>query len=160
MTGYNGCYQCMDGQMFCSCGKYDKPMMTIEEMSKIASASKLTTIPDQNQKRDAGKTDPMMFDEDLALAKAMVTRVLDYGKEKYGTRGGWMQVSMDRYESAEARHRQERLINGRMNKDSETNLPHIAHQITNLMFVLETELRNLSPAQLKKAMTYNPPPKV
>jgi len=98
-------------------------------------------MPDQLQKRDAGKIDPLMYDEDLALATEAETAVLAFGKEKYGSRGGWMAVDMDRYKGAAARHRRERMKHGIGNQDAETNLLHIAHEIINLKFLLEMHIR-------------------
>jgi hypothetical protein len=116
---------------------------------------------DQTQKRDAGKSDPMMVEEDLALALECVNRTLDYGKEKYGQRGGWKAVDISRYKSANGRHRRDRMKAKRdLEPDSETDLPHLAHEIVNAMFILQTALEKLTPAQLKKVMAYKEPPRV
>ena len=98
-------------------------------------------IQDQTQKRDAGKFDPLMIDEDLANALEVENAVLEFGKEKYGMRAGWMQVDMQRYASAAARHRRERMKYGIDDRDPETNLVHIAHEIINLQFLLEMHIR-------------------
>lgn len=111
----------------------------------------------QSQKRDAGKFDPMMIEEDLARALEVENTVLEFGKAKYGTRGGWMAVDMERYKSAGARHRRERMKDGIKSRDQETGLLHIAHEIINLQFQLEMHLRSLSKTEYAAELIYNEP---
>lgn len=98
-------------------------------------------MSDQLQKRDAGKFDPLMIEEDLARALAVCNAVLEFGKEKYGQRGGWMQVDIGRYKSAGARHRREVMLNGIADRDEETNLLHKAHEVINGLFEIEMYLK-------------------
>ena len=93
---------------------------------------------DQAQKFDGGKTDPLLLEVDLGAALAEVNNVLDYGVAKYGERGGWKNVEMERYNSAGRRHRRARDA-GEWH-DYESNLPHIAHEICNLLFQLQTAI--------------------
>ena len=98
---------------------------------------------DQSQKKDAGKSDPMMIEEDLALALEAANGVLDYGKAKYGTRGGWKKVDIERYRSAQARHRREVMKNGLTDCDVESDLLHLAHEVVNGLFILQTVLQGM-----------------
>ncbi|QPC44948.1 hypothetical protein HW532_20945 [Kaustia mangrovi] len=109
---------------------------------------------DQSQKADGGKSDPVLVEVDLAHALEVMNRVLDYGKEKYGKRAGWQQVDMPRYDSAARRHRRDR-DKGEL-RDRESNLLHMAHEATNLMFQLEMYIRAHPEEDF---LTYNTPPK-
>lgn len=93
---------------------------------------------DQSQKADAGKSNPVLLEVDLADALEVVNSVLDYGVAKYGKRGGWKQVSMERYDPANRRHRRHR-DKGEL-FDDESGLLHMAHEITNLMFMLQSHI--------------------
>lgn len=111
-------------------------------------------MQDQTQKRDAGKFDPLMIEEDLAQALEVCNAVLEFGKAKYGTRGGWMKVDIGRYKSAAARHRRECMKNGIANTDEETGLLHKAHEVINGLFELEMFLRK---NQRKDYTKFKPP---
>lgn len=93
---------------------------------------------DQTQKFDDGKTDPLLLEVDLLEALEAVNHVLDYGVQKYGTRGGWKGVEMARYNAAGRRHRRARDA-GEW-RDAESKLPHLAHEICNLLFQLQTAI--------------------
>jgi len=93
---------------------------------------------DQSQKFDAGKSDPLLIEVDLVLALEAVNAVLDYGKSKYGQRGGWKGVELERYDAAARRHRRAR--DKGEDTDDESGLPHIAHEVCNLLFQLQTAL--------------------
>jgi hypothetical protein len=108
---------------------------------------------DQSQKADAGKSDPVLLEVDLADALAVVNRVLDYGKAKYGQRAGWKQVSMDRYDPAARRHRRARDTGEQF--DTESGLDHMAHEITNLLFQLQTRIEQNPDIDF---LTFNDPP--
>jgi len=110
---------------------------------------------DQNQKRDAGKGDPLMMEEDLALALEAVCACMEYGKAKYGSRGGWKAVDMARYKSAEARHRRERMKHGDLSRDGESGLPHIQHEIVDALFQLQTLIEKNPDINFT---AFNPPP--
>lgn len=112
---------------------------------------------DQTQKKDAGKSDPMMVEEDLALALEAVNGVLDYGKAKYGSRGGWKSVDINRYRSAQARHRRSVMQEGMHGSDIESGLLHLSHEVCNGLFLLQTILAKMTPGQRRKAMTFNQP---
>lgn len=108
----------------------------------------------QRMKADGGKSNPLMLEVDLARALEVVNRVLDYGFEKYEARGGWKDVGMDRYDAAARRHRRDR-DKGELT-DCESGLVHLAHEATNLLFQLETYIKE-NPGM--DFLTYNPPPK-
>ena len=111
-------------------------------------------MQDQSQKRDAGKMDPLLIEEDLAYALEAVNAVLEYGKAKYGSRGGWKSVDMQRYHKAWGRHRRDRMKFGFKSKDEETNLLHAFHEVCNGLFIINDYMEKLTPAQRKKAQTF------
>lgn len=112
---------------------------------------------DQRQKFDAGKSDPMMVEEDLGLALEAVNRVLDYGKAKYGARGGWKQVDIERYRSAQARHRRKVMVEGMESTDDESGLLHLAHEVCNGLFILQTLLDSMSKVKRARVNTFIAP---
>jgi hypothetical protein len=112
---------------------------------------------DQTQKKDGGKSDPLMVEEDLVLALEAVNRVLDYGKAKYGSRGGWKAVDIGRYRSAQARHRREVMKEGEYSTDEESGLLHLAHEACNALFVLQTALSRVTPRRREQYNTFNQP---
>lgn len=93
---------------------------------------------DQTQKADGGKSDPLLLEVDLARALAVVNAVLDYGKQKYGARGGWKAVDIMRYDSAARRHRRARDTGETV--DAESGLLHLAHEACNVLFQLEQHI--------------------
>jgi hypothetical protein len=97
-------------------------------------------MDDQEQKADAGKSNPLLLDVDLVDALATVNRVLDYGVAKYGTRGGWKGVDMERYDAAARRHRRYRDVGWDI--DAESGLLHLAHEACNVLFMLQTFIEN------------------
>lgn len=98
-----------------------------------------------------------MIEEDLAFSLEAANAPLEYGVAKYGQRGGWKAVGMQRYSKAAERHRRERMKYGFENRDSETGLLHIQHEIINLMFQLETYIRKNPGVDV---LTYKKPPDV
>lgn len=120
-------------------------------------AASANLIGDQTQKADAGKSDPMMIEEDLSYAIEACNRVLDYGIAKYGSRGGWKRVDIERYRSANARHRRSVMQEGLLARDEESNLLHLSHEVINGLFILQSILAQMTPAQRKKVMTFNTP---
>ena len=72
-------------------------------------------------------------------ALEQVVKVQDYGAAKYG-RGNWSQVENleTRYLSAALRHVVAHAQGE--DKDSESGLPHLAHAVTSLLFILEHRL--------------------
>lgn len=87
-------------------------------------------------KYDQGKRQDRLLFGGLPHSLGMVSDVLTFGAEKY-TPNGWQSVQggLERYTDALYRH----LLSyhaGEEN-DCESGLPHIAHAITNLMFITE-----------------------
>lgn len=93
---------------------------------------------DQRHKADAGKSDPTLLECGMPHALAAVNAVLDYGVAKYQQPHGWKQVDASRYEPAGRRHRRARDMGEQ--RDGESGLPHLAHEITNLLFILQKEI--------------------
>lgn len=82
------------------------------------------------------------FDLIPPIAELEVAKVLEYGARKYDA-NNWRYVEnpQARYMAAARRH-----INAWMQNESyddESGLPHLAHAITSLMFILELELEPL-----------------
>ena len=90
-------------------------------------------------KHDADKPNlAILFDTRLALNE--VARVMSYGAEKYD-RKNWDKVEdRERYIAASLRHISEYCAGYEV--DAESDLPHLAHAITSLLFVLELEERD------------------
>lgn len=87
-------------------------------------------------KYDSGKPSFTLL-ADLYPELGDVERVLQFGARKYSTRN-WMlassQTDLDRYCNAALRHIFEHLKGNRC--DDESGLQHLAHAVTNLLFVL------------------------
>ena len=121
---------------------------------------------DQEFKADAGKSDPTLFDEGFPLARAFIQATLDYGAIKYEAHS-WRKVpnAFQRYAQAGARHRQARMIaqmrNGTMGflaEDRESGLPHVAHELCNLMAQIELYMQSNPQLDIRKLLSFNPPP--
>lgn len=75
----------------------------------------------------------ILFDTGSALED--VAKVMSYGANKY-SRKNWSKVdSRERYVSACMRHLNAYANNEKLDKES--GLPHLAHAITSLLFILE-----------------------
>lgn len=134
----------------CGYATFSKDMFEVVKEADVAELN-------QSQKKDAGKSDPLMIEEDLALALQGVNAVLDYGKAKYGSRGGWKQVDIERYRSAQARHRRSVMIDGLLAKDDESGLLHQMHEACNALFILQDTLSKMTPAARARALKFNQP---
>lgn len=97
-------------------------------------------------KLDSGKLLPELVLGGFALALLEVIKVGTYGASKY-TPNGWKQVAnpVQRYLEAAGRHRIARQT-GEWS-DAESGLPHLAHEIWNLLAVLQKqqEVTNVEP---------------
>ena len=132
-------------------------MDVYDEIADMITAENKKRVNDQRQKADGGKSDPLMIEEDLALALESVNRVLDYGKAKYGSRGGWKLVDIERYRSAQARHRRSVMIEGKYSTDEESGLLHLAHEACNALFILQTALEKVTAKRREQYNTFHPP---
>lgn len=115
-------------------------------------ATPVTPVFDQQNKADAGKSNPLLLEVDLAEALEAVNVVLDYGAEKY-ERAGWKKVEPARYDAAARRHRRAR-DKGQV-RDFESDLLHLAHEATNLLFQLQLMIEANTDLNYR---TYNQPP--
>lgn len=79
-------------------------------------------------------TDKLRFDLIPAIATEGLAAVLTYGAKKYKP-NNWRSVDPERYVAAFERH-WHAYISGEL-LDSESGLPHLAHCMTNLTFLLE-----------------------
>jgi len=104
-----------------------KAAMQIEGQTK--AASEVGTKYDQDKPK---------FSLIPQRALEFVARVLTFGAKKYGTRN-WVNTEdlSARYTDAALRHVNAYLRGEKL--DPETNLPHLSHAVTSLMFVLEHE---------------------
>lgn len=107
----------------------------------------------QKFKADKDKARPDLLEEGFPRALRLVQATLEYGAKKYKDHG-WVDVpdALVRYSRAARRHRQARdLVSDPRRRffaicdafDEESGLPHIAHEIVNLLIVLELELRSV-----------------
>ncbi len=104
---------------------------------------------DQKFKADAGKAMPDLFALGFANAIRGVQATMEYGAQKYEPHS-WRDVpnAVERYTRAGARHRQERerdwqdMGNAAIlrSRDEESGLPHIVHEMFNIMAIFELEL--------------------
>lgn len=111
---------------------------------------------DQRYKADGGKSRPTLLERDFVHALRAVQATLDYGAQKYEARS-WKTVASERYDDAARRHR----ISGDLGefRDSESGLPHRAHQIICELMILEGEICQLLEADPKfDYTTFNKPP--
>ncbi len=107
------------------------------------------TKSDQEFKADAGKAMPDLTALGFANAIRGVQATMEYGAQKYEAHS-WRNVpdAIERYTRAGARHRQEReqdwqtMERGSIlrSRDEESGLPHIVHEMFNLMAIFELAL--------------------
>lgn len=99
--------------------------------------TKEVTKQDTGIKYDANK---LRYDLIPPVATKALAEVLTYGAQKYEP-NGWQKVEKDRYIAAAWRHF-EQWREGEV-LDKESNLPHLAHLLTNVSFLLWFEGRSL-----------------
>ncbi len=94
-------------------------------------------------KFDGGKPRWNLLMAGLPDALSSVVQVLTFGAAKYEAHS-WRQVEngLERYTDALYRHLNA-YASGEVN-DPESGLPHLAHALTNLMFIIELEKANAS----------------
>ena len=100
-------------------------------------------------KADAGKRRPSLIQVGFAKAIRLVQATMEYGGIKYEAHS-WRTVpdAKTRYFEAAERHRQDRMIclqdggDHLTCLDDESGLPHLAHEVFNLMALLELELQD------------------
>ena len=121
-------------QKVCVCGNKIPP----DWVQCLTCISNPHGLDDQAHKHDTGK--PRL---DLIPPAALldIAKVLEYGARKYDE-STWQQVpeGRKRYLAAALRHINA-YMRGEMN-DTESSLPHLAHALTNLLFVHELNLAN------------------
>lgn len=109
----------------------------------------------KGMKYDAGKLlfRPLM--RGLAIPLTAVAAVLSYGAQKY-SEDSWQEVpdARTRYEDAYYRHQMARQM-GEV-YDPESGLPHMAHELCNLLFMFWFDVKN---GTIKNVTTFNKPPK-
>jgi hypothetical protein len=95
---------------------------------------------DQKYKKDAGK---LRWDLLPWAAITEVVKVLNYGLEKGYDEHSWRYVDPKRYVAALYRHLT--AFHGGETIDPESKLPHLAHAMCNLMFVIELSQKDNEP---------------
>ena len=85
------------------------------------------------------KNDQHKIRYDLVPPKTLclLAKVLTYGAEKYEPNNWKNCKDLERYKAAAMRHFEAYRLGEY--KDAETNLPHLAHALCNLTFLLELE---------------------
>ena len=107
---------------------------------------------DQKFKADAGKAAPDLLEMGFPRALRLVQATLEYGAKKYEAHS-WRTVpdAMKRYNRAGRRHRQERDLLADPSQDfyavlegcdPESGLPHIAHEVFNLLAMIELDFQD------------------
>lgn len=108
----------------------------------------------QQFKADAGKLQGRLLFEGMPRALKLAMAVLSYGAQKYEPHS-WRNVEVERYKDAKARH----MIDGEFEfADDESGLWHKAHELVNLMFVMELEMSKMTDDQFYEYIQYNKPP--
>lgn len=92
---------------------------------------------DQKHKLDEGKVEYRLLP---VQALKSVAEVLTFGAVKYAPHS-WRRV--ETYRLLDATYRHLETVRGGELIDTESGLPHLAHAITNLMFILESQLEGL-----------------
>ena len=109
-------------------------------------------MEEQKFKADAGKAKPDLLEMGFPKALRLVQATLEYGAKKYEAHS-WRTVpnGMERYNRAGRRHRQERDLIADPSQnfyavlegcDHESGLPHIAHELFNLMAMIELDFQD------------------
>lgn len=115
-------------------------------------------------KADAGKRRPSLIQVGFAKAIRLVQAAMEYGGIKYEAHS-WRKVpdAKARYLEAAERHRQDRMLWLQDHPadhigavDHESGLPHIAHEVFNLMALME--LCMPPDTDLEAIAAFNPPP--
>lgn len=100
-------------------------------LNKHLDMRELVIIANTGMKFD---TDKLRFDLIPAIATESLAAVLTYGAKKYKP-NNWRSVDPQRYVAAFERHWHSYVSGERLDKES--GLPHLAHCMTNLSFLLE-----------------------
>jgi len=104
---------------------------------------------DQSVKADAGKARWGLVPW---AAVKLLADVVTFGATKYGD-GSWRRVEVERYHDALHRHLHAWRC-GEQN-DPDSGLPHLAHALCNVAFMLELTSRR-APAKLTVVVEHNP----
>lgn len=113
-----------------------------------------STEQDQKFKADAGKLQARLLIEGCPRALKLAMAVLSYGAQKYEAHS-WRNVHVSRYKDAKARH----MVDGETEfADTESGLWHKAHELINLMFIMELETKDMSDDEFAELLSYNKPP--
>lgn len=90
----------------------------------------------------ANKSDPRLLQVDMARALNTVQQVLDFGAKKYKDLPKWNEdsIPVEQLHSAALRHGNLTSRRGLDVVDAESGLRHIAHQIANLLMILQRSL--------------------
>jgi hypothetical protein len=112
------------------------------------------TTSDQKFKADAGKLQARLLFEGCPRALQLAIAVLSYGAQKYEAHS-WRNVDVDRYKDAKARH----MVDGEYEfADDESGLWHKAHELINLMFIIELETKQMDNDSFRELLRFNKPP--
>lgn len=131
MSDYS--YRASNTTLYCSACR--KPFHVGKKGHECASSSTEDAMADQEAKKDAGKL-PMELLSPVAMEE--LAKVLAFGAKKYSA-NGWRKSSpsFTRILAAVLRHTFSYL--GGETHDPETGLSHMAHVMTEAMFLVELE---------------------
>lgn len=108
-----------------------------ESAAKYMGYEIIKDEPDQTAKADKGKYKPTLVPTGIIKG---ISRVREYGTQKYGSSDNWKRVEVDRYKDALYRHWLAYLDGEEVDKES--GLSHLWHMATNLAFMIEMEGNN------------------
>lgn len=114
--------------------------MTIKDLSAHEQDPNGIGAHEAGAKLDQGKIKAGLVLGDFARALLAVCEVGTFGANKY-SESGWLSVpdAKKRYKDAKVRHMLERMIGVEL--DSESELPHLAHEAWNALAILELHIR-------------------
>ena len=93
----------------------------------------------------------------MPRAIKLIVAVLSYGAQKYADHS-WKNVTpMSRYDDARFRHMLDDCDDAN-SRDEESGLLHTAHEITNLLFLLQDKCSKLTKGQFSRLLQFNDPP--
>jgi hypothetical protein len=119
-----------------------KAMLELSKLSKDLYEDGPLDTPNSEGgiKFDSNKARPTLLLKSMPDAVQEVIDVLELGARKYAP-DNWKKVENARYEDAELRHKLARFSGEKY--DPETKKYHLAHEICNLMFLLQKEMEGL-----------------
>lgn len=109
----------------------------LEKMYLEPKKTELETMLMDMAKADSGKPKLSLVPRQIIFD---ISKVREYGNEKYGSAENWKQVEPERYRDAAFRHFMA-YLDDPQGVDAESGLPHLSHLACNIAFLCEIEKR-------------------